>query len=91
MGLNCTGPLICGFFSIVNTTALHDLQLGEPPDVESWIWKNYGYRGTMIWRADFKLYMDFFTSQRVDAPNPCCSRVNCNLMCLKYLVHTQRS
>ena len=47
MGLNQTGPLICGFFSMVNTTALHDPQSGESPDGEPWIWRNCGYGGTM--------------------------------------------
>ena len=28
-GLNCVGPLMCRFFSIANTTVLHDPQLGE--------------------------------------------------------------
>ena len=28
-GLNYMGPLICGFFSIVNTIVIHDLKLVE--------------------------------------------------------------
>ena len=46
MSLNCMGPLIRGFFSIVNTTVLHDLQLIESADAEPRIWRKHGYRGT---------------------------------------------
>lgn len=34
LGLNCTGPLKLGYFSIVNTTALHGPWLVEPIDVD---------------------------------------------------------
>ena len=37
MGLNPVDPLIRGFFSIVNTAALHDSELVESLDVELWI------------------------------------------------------
>ena len=40
------GPLICGYFSIVNTTVLHGLRLVESVDVEE----------PCIQRADYKLY-----------------------------------
>ena len=39
MGLNCTGPLIHRFFSIVNTTVLHGPAV-ESADVELQIQKN---------------------------------------------------
>ena len=45
---------------MVNTIALHDPQSGESPDGEPWIWRDYGYRGTMGQRDDCKLYVDFF-------------------------------
>ena len=34
MGLNCVGPLICGYFPIVNTTVLHNPHLVKSIDVE---------------------------------------------------------
>ena len=42
------GPLICGYFSIVNTEVLHSLRLVESLDAEE---------PGMGW-ADYKLYMD---------------------------------
>ena len=40
--LNCSGPLICRYFSIVNTIVLHYLQLVESLDAEMLIqWDNY--------------------------------------------------
>ena len=43
--LNCTGPLICRYFSKVSTTVLHDPRLVESTGAEQWI-QNRGYRGT---------------------------------------------
>ena len=38
MGLNCLGPLVCGYFSVVNTTVLHGPWLAESADLEElWI------------------------------------------------------
>ena len=60
-----------------------NLGYGETMDTEEpWV------RGTTV---SYMWIFFFFTSQRVDAPKPWCSRDNCNLMCLKYLVHTQMS
>ena len=38
MGLNCAGPLMCGFFS-TNTTVLHDPRSVESIDSELWMWR----------------------------------------------------
>ena len=51
MGLNCKGPLISGFFSVVNTTVLHDPRL-----VES---KKGDMEESCIRKAEYKLYADF--------------------------------
>ena len=48
MGLNCAGPLACGFFSIVSTTVLRGPQLAELVEAEP-----------RVPRADCKLYTDF--------------------------------
>ena len=48
MGLNCMGPLKCGYFSVVITRVLHNLQLVESTDVEE-LW---------VWRAGYKLHAD---------------------------------
>ena len=50
MGLNCVGPLMCQFFSVVGTTELRDPWLAEPAEAEPW-----------ISRAYYKLYVDFFS------------------------------
>ena len=34
MGLNCVGPRLCGYFSIVNTTVLQGQWLVESADVK---------------------------------------------------------
>ena len=47
MGLNCMGPVRCGFFS-VNTIALHNPRLAESMDVDP-----------HIQRATVKSHMDF--------------------------------
>lgn len=58
--LNCKDLLIYGFFfSIVNTRVLHNSWLVEPGATKRWIWRNSGYRVTVIWRADYKLYVGF--------------------------------
>lgn len=51
-------PLTQGFFSVVNTTVLHDLQLVESVEER------------LVQRAGYKLYTDFSSVQRVGAPNP---------------------
>ena len=56
MGLNCAGPLIHGFFSIVNTTVLHELN----PQMQ-----NLGYGHWTV-----NLYSDF-PLLGVGTPNPC--------------------
>ena len=45
MGLKCTSPLIHRFFSVVNTTVVHDPWVVESVNVELWIGRNRGYRG----------------------------------------------
>lgn len=53
-GLNWVGQLIHGCFSTVNTTVLQYLWLTP------WMW-NQEYEGTVyIWRANCKLYTDFW-------------------------------
>ena len=42
MGLNCPGPLMWRYFSVINTTVLHSLWLVESMDAEELqIWKTY--------------------------------------------------
>ena len=48
MGLNCAGPHILRFFSIVNTTVLYSLWLVESKDVEE----------LQIQRDEYKLHSD---------------------------------
>ena len=43
VGLNCAGPLICGFFSIAKTTVLPNLKLVESADAVLQIWRNCLY------------------------------------------------
>ena len=43
MGLNCAGPLISGFFSMVSAKVLHSLWLVESADAELWI-QRAGYK-----------------------------------------------
>ena len=43
MGLSCAGPLTREFFLVVNTTVLHDP----------------GWLNPRMWRANYKLYVDF--------------------------------
>ena len=60
MILNCMGPLICGFFfSVVNTTILHDLQQTDFADTEHRMQRKLGYKELHIWRANYKFYLDF--------------------------------
>ena len=49
VGLHCEGPLIRGFFAIINTTVLQSLQLVETENTEE----------PQILRAHDKLYVDF--------------------------------
>ena len=53
--LNCTSPLRHGFFSIVNTTVQHSLQLVESMDAEELqIQRNCIYEGlTLNYNTDF--------------------------------------
>ena len=53
-GLNCMGPFIWSYFSIVDTTVLHDPQLVESTDVEPRL-----SEAPCTWRANYKLYADF--------------------------------
>lgn len=53
-GLNFTGLLVHGFFSIVNTRVLRDPPVAESMVVELRIERNHIYRGLT------KLYADFF-------------------------------
>ena len=48
MGLSWVGPLKSTFFSTANTVVLHNTKLVESPDVER-----------QVWRANYKLYVDF--------------------------------
>ena len=45
MSLKCKDPLILGYFSIVNTTVLHDLVYGW---LNPWLLRNHGYRQPTI-------------------------------------------
>lgn len=59
MRLNCVGPLICGHFSIVNTTALHDPWSVDSMDAERAgteeprIWRTRARTVTYIWIFDY--------------------------------------
>lgn len=48
VAFNSVGPLLCGYFSVVNTVVSLGLWLAESSDVEE-LW---------MWRADYKLYVD---------------------------------
>lgn len=48
MDLNCMSPLICRFFSIVNSTVLQDPWLVESVDMELQIWRNHVFKGPTI-------------------------------------------
>ena len=59
--LSCAGPLMRGFFPIVNTTVLHNPRMAESADAIPQIWRNCMYRGTRYTeRANYKLYMGFW-------------------------------
>ena len=80
-GLNCAGPLIYGFFSIV-ATELHHLWLVKSADAKPRIRRNYIYREGQLY-----VLCTVLTVRRVRTlnmpplhpPPPCprCSRVNC--------------
>ena len=59
MGLNCVGSLICTFFSIVNTTVLHNSWSAESSDMETYIERNHIYGELWIQQTNCKLYADF--------------------------------
>ena len=62
MDLNCRDLVIHRFFSIVNTTVLHDPWLVESEDVEpEELW---------VWMANYRVHYSGFL-QRVGALNPC--------------------
>lgn len=64
--LNCVGQLIYRFFfSIVNATVLHDPTLFEFVDMEE----------PQMWRAEYKLYMDFQLCEGPVSLTLCFSRV----------------
>ena len=52
MDLNCKGPFIRGFFSVVNLAVLHDPWLVESVDMEE----------PLVWRDNCNLY-EFSTVQ----------------------------
>ena len=56
MGLNCKSPFIHGFFSVVNSMLLHDLQLVESAAAVPWIQRNCEYGGPAISCMDFTLW-----------------------------------
>ena len=47
MCLNWTGPLICRFISIVSATAVQDLQLVKPMNMEPWVQRNCNPEGQL--------------------------------------------
>lgn len=47
-GFELCGQFFHGFVSIVNTTALRDLELAESSDVEPWIRSSYPKRGLTV-------------------------------------------
>lgn len=53
MSLNCVGPVVCGFFSVVNPTVVH-----ESESFESMI-QTTNSEELWIWKVDYKLSMDF--------------------------------
>ena len=65
------GPLILGFFSIVNTTVLQDPQLVE----------SLGTKELQVQRADYKLYLDFQLHRGSVPLTPELFKVNCALIC----------
>ena len=81
IGLNCAGPLIYGFFSIV-ATAPHHLWLVKFADAKPQIRRNYIYR-----EGQLHVLCAVLTAWRVRTlnmpplhthpPCPCCSRVDC--------------
>lgn len=73
VGLNCANPLIHGFFSIVNTTVLHDPQLLNP-----WMWNHEYTEGPHTQRADCKLQADFWQRGGSMPLTPALFKVNCN-------------
>ena len=92
MGLNCVDPLICGFFSIVNTTVLYDRIFFNSKyystiinitvlQIWGWlnpqIWNHREGEKSQIWRAKNKSYSDFRLNGGLAPLTPCCSRVNC--------------
>ena len=51
------------YFSVVNTTALHHLQLVESAEVKSQIWKNHI-------EGQLQVIYEFLTAEKVVASNP---------------------
>ena len=68
-GLSCTGPPIRRFFSIVNISVLHELQLVEPR------MQNHGYRGLTTSSIQIFHYVQGWCPYP-----PHCLRVNCTLV-----------
>ena len=60
---NCTGPLLCGIFSTVNTTVLHDSR-----GLNLWM-RNNGYGRNAHMEGRLQITQGFLTVQRVGAPN----------------------
>ena len=61
--MNCVGPFIQRFFSTVNTTALHYLQLVESAEVKSQVWKSHK-------EGQLQVTYGFLTAEKVVALNP---------------------
>ena len=64
MSLNCTGLLIRGCLSTVDTTVLHKGKVGRSPDAELQIQKNHAQEGPTI------SYMWIFDCCEGGTPNP---------------------
>ena len=72
MGLNDMSPLICGFFfSLINTTGLHNSRLVQSLNVEPQVQRNPQHGGSTLISADFSDYLEGWHS-----PSLHCSRVN---------------
>lgn len=83
MCLNCMGPLIFGFFfSVINTTILHDLQLTEFADTEPRMQRKLGYKETAYMEGQLEVLLGFLTSWWVGDPIPCVTQKPAVLLCV---------
>ena len=78
------GPLIGGFFSIVNTTELHDLQLVESVDVEPTVDVELLYRGPAIINTQIFDYAEGQCSQPSLALFNCIYVYTCLCVCVSH-------